>query len=137
MEQKKIIETISRLWKSDEACERIAWAVIFFLGATLLLVEISDLAEKIEWYNGWDIFFIGLGSVMVLNAIIRRKALGRRIEGLGAICGLILFGIGFDGMLDFDLIWPVLLVIFGTLILLSALLRSRFDGDVDDWDMPN
>jgi len=137
MDGKMTSKRTSGWWRSDETYERMAWAVIFFLGAALLMVEIFGITKDIEWYSGWDVFFLGLGTVMVMSSIIRRTALGRRIEGMGAICGLILIAIGMNGMLDFNMIWPILLVIFGVLILVSTLLRPRFEGDVDDWDMPN
>ncbi len=124
-------------WRSDETYERISWAAIFFMGAALLLIEIFGITEDIGWYNGFDLFFLGLGTVMVLSSIIRRTVLGRRIEGMGAVCGLILISIGINRIVDMVLIWPILLIIFGILILVSALLRPKFEGDVDDWDMPN
>lgn len=137
MDGKMMANRTSGWWRSDETYERIAWAAIFFLGATLLLVEVSGIFEDIEWYNGWSFFFLGLGTLMVLGAIIRRTVLGRRIEGMGAVCGIILIAIALDGLLEPVMIWPILLVLFGVLILVSALLRPRFEGDVDDWDMPN
>jgi hypothetical protein len=136
MSENKNASRISGWWRSDETYERVAWAAIFFLGAALLLVEVSGITDGIGWYNGWDVFFLGLGSVMVLSAIARRTALGRRVEGLGAICGLVLIAIGMDGILGFGLIWPIILVVIGALILYSAFARPKLDGDVDDWDMP-
>lgn len=137
MDAKMTAKRTSGWFRSDETYERMAWAAIFFLGAGLLLVEISGILEDIDWYNGWSFFFLGLGTLMVLGAIIRRTMLGRRIEGMGAVCGIILIAIGLDGLLDPVMIWPILLVLFGVLILVNALLRPRFEGDVDDWDMPN
>lgn len=137
MTENKTASKMAGWWRSDENYERVAWAVIFFLGAALLLVEVSGIAGGIGWYNGWDIFFLGLGSVMVLGAIARRTVLGRRVEGLGAICGIILVAVGLDGILGFDLFWPIVLVVIGALALHSAFARPKLEGDVDDWDMPN
>jgi hypothetical protein len=137
MDGKMTAKRTSGWWRSDETYERIAWAAIFFLGAALLLVEILGILEDVEWYNGWSFFFLGLGTLMVLGAIIRRTLLGRRIEGMGAVCGIILIAIGLHGLLDLILIGPIVLVVSGGLIMVSALLRPRFEGDVDDWDMPN
>jgi len=137
MTENKTASKMAGWWRSDESYERVAWAVIFFLGAALLLVEVSGIADGIGWFNGWDIFFLGLGSVMVLGAIARRTALGRRVEGLGAICGVILVAVGLDGILGFDLFWPIVLVVIGALVLHSAFARPKLDGDVDDWDMPS
>jgi len=135
MTENKTASKMAGWWRSDENYERVAWAVIFFLGAALLLVEVSGIADGIGWYNGWDIFFLGLGSVMVLGAIARRTVLGRRVEGLGAFCGIILVAVGLDGILGFDLFWPIILVVIGALVLHSAFARPKLDGDVDDWDM--
>ena len=137
MTENKTASKMAGWWRSDESYERVAWAVIFFLGAALLLVEVSGITDGIGWYNSWDIFFLGLGSVMVLGAIARRTALGRRVEGLGAICGVILVAVGLDGILGFDLFWPIVLVVIGALVLHSAFARPKLDGDVDDWDMPS
>jgi peptidoglycan/LPS O-acetylase OafA/YrhL len=137
MTENKTASKMAGWWRSDENYERVAWAVIFFLGAALLLVEVSGIADGIGWYNGWAIFFLGLGSVMVLGAIARRTALGRRVEGLGAFCGIILVAVGLDGILGFDLFWPIILVVIGALVLHSAFARPKLDGDVDDWDMPS
>ena len=137
MTENKTASKMAGWWRSDENYERVAWAVIFFLGAALLLVEVSGITDGIGWYNSWDIFFLGLGSVMVLGAIARRTALGRRVEGLGAICGVILVAVGLDGILGFDLFWPIVLVVIGALVLHSAFARPKLDGDVDDWDMPS
>jgi len=137
MTENKTASKMAGWWRSDENYERVAWAVIFFLGAALLLVEVSGITDGIGWYNSWDIFFLGLGSVMVLGAIARRTALGRRVEGLGAFCGVILVAVGLDGILGFDLFWPIVLVVIGALVLHSAFARPKLDGDVDDWDMPS
>ncbi len=93
MTENKNASRIAGWWRSDETYERVAWAVIFFLGDALLLVEVSGITDGIGWYNGWDLFFLGLGSVMVLSAIARRTALGRRVEGLGAICATAWIGL--------------------------------------------
>jgi len=134
METKDAKNASASWWMTDARYEPIAWAAIFFLGATTLLIEMSGLADGVGWWDGWAVFFLGLGTIMVLGNVVRRTLLGRRIEWFGAVCGMVLVAIGVENIAGFGWVWPALLFIIAALFLHSALARPKMEGEVDDWD---
>lgn len=121
-------------WYRTDAHEGMGWALIFLMAATLLSIEISGMTSDIGWWDGWAVFFLGLGIIVLFGAVVRRVVIGRRIEGFGAVCGTFMIAIGVDGILGVEWIWPIVLGAVGVLILFSVLTQPNYEDDVADWD---
>lgn len=116
-------EEKSEFWRSDRL-DTIWWAAAFIWGGLVLLARTSGFAESISWWEGWSVFFTGLGVLLLIGAFIRTvvPAYHRKVvESL--IFGLILLGIGLGNF--WVLIWPLALIIVGFVILRSAFVRQH------------
>jgi hypothetical protein len=121
-------------WYRTDAHEGLGWALIFLMAATLLAIEISGVTSGIGWWDGWAVFFLGLGIIVLLGAVVRRIVIGRRVEGFGAVCGTVMVAIGVDGLLGVEWIWPIVLGAIGALILFSVFAQPSYEDDVEEWD---
>ena len=133
MNQNKSEDSFMRWYRTD-AHESVGWALIFLLAATLVIIDISGMTNGIGWWDGWAVFFLGLGIIVLMGAVVRRIVLGYRVEGFGAVCGIVLVAIGVDGLLGIEWIWPIVLTAIGVLILVSVFAKPDYEDDVDEWD---
>jgi len=133
MNQNKSENNLMRWYRTD-AHEGVGWALIFLMAAVLVAVDISGAASGVGWWDGWAVFFLGLGTIVLMGAVVRRIVIGRRVEGFGAVCGTVLVAIGIDGLAGVEWIWPVVLGAIGVLIIFSVVYSPEYEDDVDDWD---
>lgn len=99
----------------------IGGLILIWLGLTFYLQEIGIITST----NWWAYFIIGIGAIIILQGVLVYSRHRRSIYGPfigGAI--LVLFGLSFIYNLWNDL-WPLIIVIIGIVILISALARSR------------
>jgi hypothetical protein len=120
-------------WYKRDAHEDVGWAAIFLLAATLLSIEISGMTSDIGWWDGWAVFFLGLGIIILAGAVVRPIVIGSKVEGFGAVCGTFMVAIGVDGLLGVEWIWPIVLGAVGVLILFSVFKEVEYENEVDDW----
>ena len=120
-------------WKTD-AHEAVGWALIFLWAASILFFEVSGAAADVAWWDGWALFFLGLGIIVLTGTVVRRIIIGRSIEGFGAVCGVFMVAGGVDGLVGVEWIWPVALGAVGVLILIYAVAFPRYEDDVYDWE---
>ncbi len=100
-----------------------------FFGLILLLLGVIFLLaaqDVIPWGNWWKYFLIGLGGILIIQAIIsyvhpafRRLRLGRLVFGAVLVC----IGLGLLG--GFGTWWPLILIAIGLALLLNAWLKRR------------
>ncbi len=118
---------IEEKWARDPLGTAMGALILIWLGVTLFLANLN--IAGVEWTAQWAWFLMGLGVIMILEAIIRlvvpeyRRPLGGRIVG-----GIILFLLGASGSfltLDWSKWWPVIPIAFGVAILLGGLFRRR------------
>lgn len=92
--------------------DSVAWALFFiWIGVSLL--------ANVSW--GW--FLVGVG-VLILGVELLRRQMDLPVDGFWVACGVAFLAAGL--WLLFGLAWPVtpiLLILFGTILLGKALLR--------------
>jgi hypothetical protein len=123
-------ESIEEKWARDPLGTAMGALVLIWLGVVLLVVNAGLFAGWVQWDNFWAYFLMGLGVIMVIEAIIRLIVPAFRGPVLGKILGgVILFLIGasatFITTFDWDRWWPVIPIAFGVAILLGGLFRRR------------
>ena len=101
----------------------VAWATLFIWGGVVLLIDNLQLITA-DWWNAWPIFFIGAGVIMILGALARVMTSRFRFAG-GFVFGLILIGIGLSWLVNWTVVWPILLIIIGLAILWRGIRRRR------------
>lgn len=110
-------------WKNDRL-DTLWWALVFIWAGLVLLAETSGFAESIAWWDGWSVFFIGAGGLVLLGTLLRLAlpAYRRKISET-LIFGLILLAIGLGNF--WVGIWPLALILVGLVILRGVFARRR------------
>ena len=108
----------------SDRLDSAGWGAIFIWGALILMAESINYSANFSWWDGWAMFFTGIGVIVLLGTYVRIRLPEYRKPVVGGIIfGLFMLAIGLDG-LGWSLAWPVLLFSIGVVILLS-LLRGR------------
>jgi hypothetical protein len=115
-------------WKDicvEDRGDAIGWAAVFIWGALILLAEITSFAESFGWWDGWGVFFVGAGTVVLLGTAIRSLVPEYWRQGLewGWICGFVMLGIGLGDIAVW--VWPALLTAIGITILYRVFVTGR------------
>jgi hypothetical protein len=103
-------------WESDRM-DAIGWALAFIWGALVLLAEPTGFAERHSWWDGWGVFFVGAGTIVLAGTVVRLliPAYRRKIV-TGLIFGLILLAIGVGDEAPWEWVWPTVLGAIGIAI---------------------
>jgi hypothetical protein len=112
-------------WRRD-MISAITWALIFIWGGLVLLAGNLGFAGNFRWWEGWAVFFTGMGTIIIVMALIRLLLPEYRQPITGnIILGVIFLGIGLGGLLSWAFVWPVVLIIIGLVILLRGAIGRR------------
>ena len=104
----------------------IIWPVIFVWAGLSLLAGNLGLLPPTLLIPGWGLAFTGAGLILLLEVLIRLTVPTYRRPVVGtAILAVIFLGIGLQGAMRWELIWPLALVLIGLAILLRNAGRSR------------
>jgi ribosomal protein L40E len=99
----------------------IGGLVLILLGTTFYLATIGI----IRWMDWWAYFLLGLGGILLLQAVIVSASTGRIGPAFGSLIGGgVLLVIGVTWVLGIRNWWPLLLIALGLAIIISAL-RER------------
>ena len=110
--------------KSDRL-DSAGWGAIFIWGALILLAESMNYAANFSWWDGWALFFAGVGTIVLVGAYVRIRVPEYRKPVVSSIIfGLFMLAIGLDG-LGWSLAWPAALGAIGIVILLSVWRGSK------------
>jgi len=104
-------------WQPDR-WDAVGWALIFIWGALVLLAQNTNYAMNFRWWDGLSVFITGVGVIVLLGLFIpshRHRMIG------SLIFGFILIGIGLGGLVEWNLVWPLVLFVIGIIILLKAI----------------
>jgi hypothetical protein len=94
--------------------------ILILLGVLFLLSEL----DRISWSNWWAYFLVGLGAILLIEALLRafspdsRRAVGGRL-----VAGPILIVIGASHLIGLEHWWPLILIVVGVGVLISAFLK--------------
>lgn len=111
-------------WRQDRG-DAVGWAGVFIWGALVLLAEITNFAENFSWWDGWSVFFVGVGAILLVGTAIRSLIPEYWRPGLewGWIFGFVLLGVGLGDRAVW--VWPLLLFAIAVVILYRTFTRRR------------
>ena len=59
------------VWHTDRV-DAFSWAAVFVWGALVLIATNTSFHENYDWWeDGWGVFFIGAGSIWIIEAVVR------------------------------------------------------------------
>jgi hypothetical protein len=112
-------------WRQDPL-SAAAWALILIWAGLVLLASNFGLIDWLPFLDGWSIFFIGAGAILLLEVGFRLLMPAYRKPVVGTlILGGVFLIIGLGGIFDWACILALVLVGLGVYLLLSGLLRRR------------
>ena len=117
------------LRRNDPIGSVIGALVLIWLGVIFLAVQNPEMVRlpfSISWDNVWAFFLVGLGGLLILEALLRVVfPAHRRIVG-PLIWGIIFLVIGMAGLfpgMGLEKLWPLALIAGGLGLLLTNVLR--------------
>lgn len=114
-------------WRRDPVA-RVTWAAIFIWVGVVLLGEHIGFAVGWPKWNPWAYGFIGAGTIILLQMIVRLIVPEYRWGVIGnLVFGLILLGLGLGFLKDWGwgVIIAVIVIAIGLAILFGGLGRKR------------
>ena len=112
-------------WQRDRV-NALSWASILIWGAVVLLIDITKSAANVAWWEGWSVFLVGAGIIILLTALYRWLKPEHRRPLIGSfILGIVFLGVGLGDLVEWSeqIIGIVVLVAVAIGILLSAFRR--------------
>jgi len=97
---------------------------LYTIAAMLIWGGIVALIDSfVTWEDGWAVFLIGAGVIMIIKAGIRMMPAYRRPAIGNFIIGVVLVGVGVGGVSDWKFVWPIILILIALVILYGATRR--------------
>ena len=76
-------------------------------------------------FEGWAVFLIGAGVILLIKAGVRLMPAYRRPAGGSFIIGLVLIGVGLGDLVGWQFVWPIILIIIALVIIFRGVYRRR------------
>jgi hypothetical protein len=110
-------------WRNDQV-DAVGWAALFLWGAVVVLATSSSFSEDFDWWEGWGVFFVGAGVIVIVEGLIRLGMPTYRSKwAWSMLWGTIFLALGLGGLVSPA--WYALpLVGIAVLILKDAFARS-------------
>lgn len=105
-------------WRHDPV-RAISIAAILIWGGIVALID-----NWVTW-EGWAVFFIGTAIIMFVKAGVRLMPAYRHPAGGNFIIGLVLLGVGLGGLVGWQYVGPVVLILIALVIIFRGLRRRR------------
>ena len=118
-------KNMSGKFKVDRG-DALGWAAVFFWGALVLIAELTSYAGRFAWWDGWALFFAGVGTIILTSIVIQKVILKWKVKGITGwlICGFMLLGFSLAGLMNWNYIWPLFLIAIAATILVSVFRRQ-------------
>jgi hypothetical protein len=116
-------ESWDNWWRSDRV-DAVGWAALFLWGAVVVLATSSSFSEDFDWWEGWGVFFVGAGVIVIIEGLIRLGMPSYRSKwAWSMLWGTIFLALGLGGLVSQA--WYALpLVGIAVLILKDTFARS-------------
>lgn len=107
-------------WRRDPL-SAIIWATILIWSGFALLLENLGFLVRFETVSAWDLIFIGVGLLLLGEALLRVLIPAYRRPVMGTVIfGIILLSIGLGSLVNWGMIWAVVLIVLGVSLLLRG-----------------
>ncbi|MBC8509457.1 MAG: hypothetical protein ISR58_21245 [Anaerolineales bacterium] len=113
----------------------LIWAVILIWAGVVMLAANFGLLDRIRipfvgrsvdfpfYADAWPFFFMGAGMILLIEVLIRLSVPEYRRPVMGTfILAIVFFGVGLG---NWNVIWPLVLIVIGVSILLRGSFRSQ------------
>lgn len=111
-------------WRRDPL-SAIIWATILIWSGFALLLENLGFLVRFETVSAWDLIFIGVGLLLLGEALLRVLIPAYRRPVMGTVIfGIILLSIGLGSLVNWGVIWAVVLIVLGVSLLLRGFITS-------------
>ena len=124
-------------WRRDPLGTLI-WALIFIWAGVVLLASnmgfLDNLLSRlpgmpgvdIPFLEAWPLILLGAGVLFLLEVLVRMLVPAYRKPITGTlIFAVILIGIGLGDLFNWNLVWPLILIVLGASILFRGLFKPR------------
>jgi hypothetical protein len=102
----------------------VTLAAILIWGGIVALIQSANWVTA-SWWNGWAVFLVGTGVILLVKGAFRSRPQYRRPVGGTIIIGLILIGIGLGDIIGWNYGWPIILIAIGIIIIALTFFRRR------------
>ncbi len=110
-------------WRRDPL-SAVVWAAILIWAGLVLLASNLGLLVRLEQLDAWGLIFVGAGLIVLLEVVIRLLLPDYRRPVTGTlIFGLILLAIGLGNLVNWGMVWAVVLIIIGVSIVVRGFWR--------------
>ena len=124
-EEEKQEKTWDEKWRRDPINAAV-WAVILIWGGLVLLASNLGLFDRFEVIDGWELFFVGAGTILLLEVVFRLLVPAYRQPIIGnMILAIIFLAIGLGGLVNWGIIWGLAIIAIGLYLLFGGLRRRR------------
>jgi hypothetical protein len=105
----------------------LIWAGLVLLAANLgLFNNLLGREVGIGGAGTWSVIFIGAGVIVLLEIVVRLLVPDYRRPVTGSlIFAIILIGLGLGNLTNWNIIWPLILIVIGASILLRGFYRRQ------------
>lgn len=69
-EEERRARTWENWWTSDRL-DAVGWAALFLWGALVVVAESTSFRDDFDWWEGWGVFLIGAGVIVLVEAVAR------------------------------------------------------------------
>ena len=124
-EEEKQEKSWDEKWRRDPINAAV-WAFILIWAGLVLLAGNLQLFDRFETVNGWEVFFVGAGFILLAEVAFRLLVPAYRQPIIGnLILAFVFLAIGLGGLVNWGIIWGLAIIGIGIYILLSGFLRRR------------
>jgi cation transport ATPase len=124
-EKQKEEKSWDEKWRRDPLNAAV-WAVIIIWAGLVLLVNNLGLFDRFKSLDAWSFIFFGAGLILLLEVGFRQLMPAYRQPVMGSfVLAVVFLAIGLGGLVGWDIIWALALIVVGLGILLRGLLGRR------------
>lgn len=124
-EEEKQEKTWDEKWRRDPINAAV-WAVILIWGGIVLLANNLGLFDRFEGLDGWELFFVGAGIILLLEVVFRLLVPAYRQPIIGnMILAIVFLAIGLGSLVNWGIIWGLAIIAIGIYLLLGGARRRR------------
>jgi hypothetical protein len=138
-EEKEEEKSWEEKWQRDPL-NRITWAAIFIWAGIVFLLsnlgyldsllhrtfDLTGISYLDKVIQAWPLVLVGAGVILLIGVLIRLLVPAYRKPILGqVILAIIFIGIGMGDLVNWGIIWAVILIVAGIAIITRAFSRSK------------